>query len=597
MTQINGNYNNQPLLKYSNPNFGNGIDNQSSAIPQAELPDIYYSPSGNFEKKSFKEAIKNNFGLSMLCEFTGIEHWIESPLLMLGTTASLFWGYDKFNQKFSGDYDKSIIGKATKLGDKISGLKIFNTDTAHNIADGYRSGKERVRKFLFKNDAIKAMFTTPGMPEWTIAKSEMLPREQRLLENFNRIVSELGLSSANAEAFGVDGAMRNMGKGKFNLFSLGLDKQEIKYLKDTYKDKSIKSLADSEEAINRILLQRLNFSEDRITEYLAKDNASEEVREELRKALGFTKDELENIVKNPHDVKAKDILAKLEGKNLKAFRICGGHLKNTGIVQPFERQITMESVFNNLKGILDPNISKAGKFMAGSVQTTQKALTFGGGKFCLLFFIAPIFARAIKNTHKADKDQKVGTFTHDVISGTAWVATFPLGMKIMHALGGMQYAGMTQADVAEYRNALEELQRRNLNGEFATKKAYKESPEYVKAKELLKRGSEGQSLFTKICKGLGKFLEIGNENTKGWMRPNGNKLHKWIRKKGLTMKDCVGAPMRFILFLMGIQAVLDGVITKCCNGIFGKNYDDMKAEEHKDAKKEIYSRRFTTTIA
>ena len=52
---------------------------------------------------------------------------------------------------------------------------------------------------------------------------------------------------------------------------------------------------------------------------------------------------------------------------------------------------------------------------------------------------------------KAEKDQKLGTGAHGVITAGTWVFTFPLALKLMHHIGGMQYAGMSKEAVEEVK--------------------------------------------------------------------------------------------------------------------------------------------------
>ena len=75
---------------------------------------------------------------------------------------------------------------------------------------------------------------------------------------------------------------------------------------------------------------------------------------------------------------------------------------------------------------------------------------FAGGKLAVLMQ-AMIFGDMLVNTFKAPKGEKFKTFTDRFTNDFAYFLCAPFGIQILHKLGGLQYAGMSKSDLANYR--------------------------------------------------------------------------------------------------------------------------------------------------
>ena len=146
MTNLNSNITNKYLFAQQNPSFKSiqaepQLPVQEQTMPEVQLPDIYYSPNIN-QTKSFKETVKQVDMMNM------VYPWLEHPLLMLGICTGLGYGVDKFSKACGGEYEKSLVGKAGKLGDNIQNSKFVQSKPIQSIIKGTRNAKIEFCKFF-----------------------------------------------------------------------------------------------------------------------------------------------------------------------------------------------------------------------------------------------------------------------------------------------------------------------------------------------------------------------------------------------------------------------------------------------------------------
>ena len=91
------------------------------------------------------------------------------------------------------------------------------------------------------------------------------------------------------------------------------------------------------------------------------------------------------------------------------------------------------------------------------------------------------------------------------------------------------------------------------------------------------RNVEGQNLLTRMMRSIVTPLSKDLNMMKG--------VTFW-QKLGYKAQNCVSVPLKFLLVMMVIDTKFRDVIKKCCNTIFGKDYDSLETEEH-DKEKEI----------
>lgn len=555
MSQINPNlhYN---IRKYQ-PNFKaenfampyNQMPTQE--ISDIQLPEIYQIPEGQYEEKNFKETVKK-FDM-----FDAVSPWLEYPVLTAGTAATTLWGIDQFTKAWSGEYKSSLLGKATKLGDNITNAKVFKVKPVKKVLDGVGKVWTKITGKIGENSMVKAMRETPCLPEWSFGKIETISQNRRIIQDdFIKIVDNLALDS--------DGAIA--------LKNIGLNKEEQNYLLKMFKVDRLAKLPE-EKAVNAILMKRLGKSEAEITRFadMGKGGLSS-IKEELRKVLGLTTDDIKNIRVDEADKyvsKVFDAAKKGKGK----IWVGDGEMPILGKFQPLKRKIGFDSVYNRMHSIADGAKTKLGRGFSQAIQKVYRGFTFGGGKGGMLIFIVPNLVRAAVNTAKAEPEEKVSTAIQGGIGAISWVITMPLATKALYSLGGIKYAGMGKDKVNQYRELIKNFNATAVNLDKATYNTRKKA-----LKEQLKnlRKVDGQNLITKMSR---KIASIFTSDL-GMIQPHKDSFFGKLGKFG---KNAGNIPVRFIAF-MTISALLDGIIHKTISGIFGRAHSEEDVRAHKEEK-------------
>ena len=298
-----------------------------------------------------------------------------------------------------------------------------------------------------------------------------------------------------------------------------------------------------------------------------------ENNESLLNEMKLTKEEFQTIMKDKTGSSA-DLLEKALGNTKHKLEATKGEIKWFGKFQPFKRKITGEQFYNRLHSLSSPKTG-TGKFCAKAMQILHRMATFGGGKAALLVFMVPHLVSTVKNVQKADSDSKIGTLANGILMAGAWVVTFPLAVKALFSVGGLQNIGVSKDKVAKIRELTDGFNDKVKNNGFKTSNEYKTAKDAVKKQIKDLKHVDGQNLLVKILRKVGSFVDIGNSNLKG---------RNFFQKIPSFSKNLIGAPMRFIIGGFVLQAFFDGIIEKCCAAVFGKKYDEMKEEEHKANK-------------
>ena len=122
-----------------------------------------------------------------------VSPWFEDPLLMGGTALGLSMGIDKFTEACGGTYKKSILGKATALGDRIENSSFVKKGFGKKVFGTIGKGISKANDLLNKSALIRAIRTTPAQAEWQTPKSELISQKVRILEDLHKIVETLHL--------------------------------------------------------------------------------------------------------------------------------------------------------------------------------------------------------------------------------------------------------------------------------------------------------------------------------------------------------------------------------------------------------------------
>lgn len=552
----NGQYNNYyPAEQYSDMAYDDyQLTHDKNGQPI--LPAIYDNADRK-EPKGILETLKNE-------PTKMIGTWFTNPLLMLGTCAGLSYGVDAFNNACSGEYEKTLLGKATRFGDKIEQSKLAQSKPVQSTVKAIKKGWKKTWDFLNKSELIRSMTKTPSLPEWDTAKYDIIPQNVRILEDFNTIADNLELRTDNNILFK----------------NVGVTRSEREMLKKFHGVKSISELSE-ESAVNTVLLKRLGKSDSEISSIVNSHSSTSATKAEIQKALGLNLTDLEKIKVEPEKCidKVKEACSKVGGK----VKVGRGYHNILGGFQPLASDISCDQVANKLKSLHvgDGAKTATGRAMSQLIQKIHRGFTFGGGKLSIFFFIAPWLVMAMKNTKKADPDQKVGTAAYGLIESISWVFTFPLAIKTIYALGGMKYAGMSTDDVTKYRDLI-----KNFNeAKFTDAKAHSDAQKALKKelKTLKNKNNNNLSLFSKLMKKIQSGLQLDLEMLKPFQ--DGNKFKDFLRRIPNNARNWVGVPLRIIITGFVIESAYRNLLMKGVKAIFGKNYDEMREEEHEEGKK------------
>lgn len=539
-----------------------------------ELPKIYNIPQ-DWQQKSVKEKIKKLDVMDL------VSPWLEHPLLTLGTCLGLSIGVDKFAEACGGSYSTSLVGRAANLGDKIENSKFIQSKPSQTFFGWIKRGKDKIIKLSEKSDLLRAVRKTPSQPEWMMPKSEMLSMEQHIAQDFTQITGKLNLTNENP----------------VRLIDLKLDKTDKEFIKKFFKDTS----ATEEAVSNAVQLKRIGVADDVIKDTIYKGNATALTKKMQLDKMGIDVDFLHKIEKN--SVSKGDIKKIREAcKNAKNIAVADGNIALLGKFQPLSRKMGLDEIGNRLISMGETK-TKTGKALATFLQKCYRGLTFGGNKTGVIIWVAPTLVQAICAVKKADSDEKVGTLAHGIVNSISWVFTFPIAMKLMHRIGGMQYAGMSPKKVAEMRKLINDFNTKanphvedHWYGAFGigTKKpaseTFKDFNEYKLAKAEVKKKIKAlktvkdQSLLTKIGRKIGSFMTLDLEILKSYR--GGSVPESIARNIPNFLRNLGGVPMRFAIWSAISMSVLDPIIEKGLKLCFGNFYDRFDEEDYEAAKAE-----------
>ena len=295
--------------------------------PESQLPDLYKNPYAYDEPKTLKEKIKPyDF-------FGAIVPWFDHPLLMGGTTIGTFWGFNKFTNAWSGKYEESLLGKATKFGDGIAKSKFVQKDGTQRVLNFFDNGFKKIGNQLNKIQIIRAFNETPLKGEWPMAKSELISQEQRIIhEDFGSVVRQLELTSTN----------------EIPLKNIGLKKEEEATLKRLFNVEKLSKIPENKKTI-AILLKRLGKSDAEALSVAGMgENAFATVKDEIRKAMGgVDAEKLTKILKDESGQYVDDVLEMAKKTSGKIW-VGEGEYQLLGKLQIFKRYIGMDNVENRI---------------------------------------------------------------------------------------------------------------------------------------------------------------------------------------------------------------------------------------------------------
>lgn len=340
---------------------------------------------------------------------------------------------------------------------------------------------------------------------------------------------------------------------------------------------------------------------------------------EKLKELGFAdKAAFDKVVKNPtlHVKDIKDIIVKQASKPDAAAYKPQGALKiplskkyltdymPEKMKKAFINDIHWSEYANKMKAVEKPGLSK---FTLRIIEGMTNAGTGAVGGAALVSIMGAWFITdAIVRSIKAPKGhgEKGKTFAENMLYNLGFYLTMPLGIKIMHGFGGLQYTGMKKEDIEKFRSELKvfnEEVKKGTKGKFGEIKAYE--AEKIRIRKLLTDAPRSGNWFQRKIihapfRRAGKMFTAGLENfapfnPKGITKETAPGIDGFFKKrlgqffthgKARGLKWAAGS-VRFITFLFLVAPFLAKFFAKGSHLVFGKPTKSI-LDEGKEDKKE-----------
>ena len=486
--------------------------------------------------------------------------WASVPI-GVGMWLGICKGMDYFNNKLcSKDYMETPFGKLGAWGDRVSD-GYFNSSFAKSEAgQSFHSFLRRTKnyineKIIGKNKVLTAIKTTPTSPE----HSMVVAQAKGLLGLHNMEIQDL-LPSFIEKSEVAD-----------QLERYGMKKDEIarvkKALKGKKKAERLRLLEQEEfklfgvkdaDALKAAKIRALGFKDVAHYESIAKGNKFLQHSKEVFEAL-------KNADPNMHITRCQG-----EGKF--------GWFRKLF----FRRNITFKELANKyiVAGIDNPHKTKLGRGLSKGLGWLLEGTTnrFAGGKFVAIMQAMFLAEAAVATLNATGASDKVKTFIERNVNAFSYVFAAPLAIMAMHRVGGMKYAGMTPEQVAKFREELAIFNEKVDAGVFKNKDAYKAAKRQLT--DML-QGDTKNGFFTKMCKKIGQFINIGNEKIKPYKSLSSNNMN-FFRKLGYWTKNAAGYPLRFGLAMFILMPFVANATTKISNFIFGKPKNSVLDEDKED---------------
>lgn len=486
--------------------------------------------------------------------------WASVPI-GVGMWLGICKGMDYFNNKLcSKDYMETPFGKLGAWGDRVSD-GYFNSSFAKSEAgQSFHSFLRRTKnyineKIIGKNKVLTAIKTTPTSPE----HSMVVAQAKGLLGLHNMEIQDL-LPSFIEKSEVAD-----------QLERYGMKKDEIaavkKALKGKKKAERLRLLEQEEfklfgvkdaDALKAAKIRALGFKDVAHYESIAKGNKFLQHSKEVFEAL-------KNADPNMHITRCQG-----EGKF--------GWFRKLF----FRRNITFKELANKyiVAGIDNPHKTKLGRGLSKGFGWFLEGMTnrFAGGKFVAIMQAMFLAEAAVATLNATGASDKVKTFIERNVNAFSYVFAAPLAIMAMHRVGGMKYAGMTPEQVAKFREELAIFNEKVDAGAFKNKEAYKAAKKQLT--DML-QGDTKNGFFTKMCKKIGQFINIGNEKIKPYKSLSSNNMN-FFRKLGYWTKNAAGYPLRFGLAMFILMPFVANATTKISNFIFGKPKNSVLDEDKED---------------
>jgi hypothetical protein len=479
----------------------------------------------------------------------------KNPWLTVGvflpTWLAVYVGMNKFSQISRGDYDKSTFAKMDKLNDKIVKSKAIDNKAVKSIKAGFQSTIKFLDKNIVERSAIlKSMLRTPSVPE-------------------NRMIHTM--------AGGIKAEIASSASQLLDKFTNnGTDLERIKKLGFVKKGKAdVERYKDVIKNSHKYTTEIMNI---------------------CQKQAGNQAYTIERGGKIP--------LSKYFTSNKQPAYLTE--------VMPITKKIFCKTVYfseyaNKLRAVQKPGVAKTVlKVIEGMTNAGSGAV--GGGALVSLmgaWFVGDAIVRTIKAPKGNGERGK--TFAENMIYNLGFYLTMPLGIKIMHSVGGLQYIGMSKEQVEAYRTKLEDFNKKAKEGTFASKAEYNTARQELAnmrkgTTRILKTDAGGtkvgkffKNIIHRPLKGLSSMFMVGLETPhplRSGKEPATflGKAWRGIKEGGYWSKQGLAYPVRLIAFMFVLAPFLAKFFAKGSHVLFGKPTNSILDEGKEDKKNDAVNK-------
>ncbi len=608
--------------------------NKQQQIPQFQAmnPQTVQSqqvPMQAVNPELLKQNVQDSYVSNRVSETTDDpKGMLYTGLLAIPSWFAIAKGMDKFAEKTRGDYDKTIYHKIGQFGDDVTShvknSAFGKSSFGQSLNNGFKSFKSFVRKNVIDRFKItRAMAYTPSRPENPMVLTQADGMLGFFGGDFPQVADNFLKESCSLDdlvRYGADSNDINSFKKAFNSATtkeareLILQKAEFECLQKYSRGTPLTG-----SALNTAVSDFAKLSaKDRVAKL--KDMKSFELG-----AKNFK--ELEYIKTNIHSNPAK-IIEISSQSNPKMFS--RAYLQKKGALNWLQRKFLNRDVYgsefaNKMAasiGNMDLNAhpeykqalqkagllnkipkSALGRFLNKYTNVILEGATnrVAGGKLVALMQAA-YFADVLYKSMKADgMSEKMKSFAERFTEMVAFFVAMPMAIKLMHSIGGLQYAGMTKQQVEAYRAHLNAHNMKAMSAKFANKAEWKASK-----KALQKELNAGvKNPIIKLFKKVGRIVTVGLEQIRPYDKADIGVVKDGVKtyRKGIMakikdlfrhpkfgIKQMAGYPMRIVLGMMIILPFLSKIAVKGSHLIFGKPKNsvlDEGKEQPQQAQEQI----------
>ncbi len=524
----------------------------------------------------------------------------------------LLYILDKLVDKgMGGEIEKSSLGKAAKLGDKLSDfLHLNNIFSEEKVS--------RFSKFLRSNRFTK-YFTKDykAVPKSSLAKSQSIAEKylRELTDQVQKFIPDFTSMKYNPE---VMKQLEGVVSPKTLDFIKGLGPLNQRLTGD-YLTSVSKTLAEltgvAEKHLGALGVQdkeMIDVLKNNISKFLSgADDISEQALSEQIAALfsRFGDKAHTNLLRSNSVNLSKETLGVLSSVSKKTF----SNDQILSAVDDFASkgiELTGANKLSIARNKLKAADSKVGNTLLGKIFSkgllkTKDTVTYGGGLISM-FFMASAIYNSVKAAKEAPKGEKKATFMHVLSEQYLGMILFQPSISLMYKLGGNKYRGMT----VEARDALKTLIKNTNADENITKEALKVAK---LQRDLLIRGVDKDKVADLAGKGLkqaktmAKSLKKEGAKLKIWERPlkfmgtilstglDKMQKPKYVKlpKLGIkklpqpTLKGFLGGLGRFAIIMFVIQPIIQKPLTKLFHKIFGEPKTYLAKQKAEDKSKTV----------